>query len=360
MGSGYTYPDSNKMIAEWAEIGERFRDMRELKWLGCKYNEIDYFGENYAEEYNNYPTTRDVNRMLFADKALNIDSIDKYTQLIKNSNVPIKIFDEESVFGDEVMELSMDFKSDIITTPNTAKEGLYWVTLIVKTVNGNEARVLLPLNIGEEKEEIEEEPEEELVEDVSQIKSAYIGRFHYEDSNPKISSLLESNTTKNKSQGFISAGETLSLKLLTKNIDSLTIDIEGDKSIREFDDLTKRFIYDEPLARGKPVEGLSNLKEKYKFPVMIYPTQINEDGSKSFEYKYVIPYKTKQSLHSWSSLRKLGQAGDAIDSRRLLERIDEPYKIVLKANGRVIKTISFDVFERWDNVLNRDLSDYLI
>jgi len=210
-------------------------------------------------------------------------------------------------------------------------------------------------------QEDEEPPvEEELVDTTSQIKSAYIGRFHYEGSEAKTSSLLKSNTTKNKSEGFISAGETLSMKLLTKNIDSLTIDIEGDKSIKTFDDLTKRFIYDEPLARGNSVEGLSKIKEKYNFPITIYPTKVNEDGSMIFEYKYVIPYKTSQTLHSWSSLRELGQAGDAIDNSRILERIDKPYKIVIKNKEDTIKTINFDVFERWDNLLNRDLSRYLL
>lgn len=362
MGTGHTFPNKNKIVLDWAGILDRYRDIRELKWLGCKLNENDPWFNDYATEYNNYPTTRDVNRILFVDKPLSVESIDKYNKLIKNSNKPININDDDSVFGDKVMELTTKFKSDSLSTPSTAKAGLYWVTLIARTENGNEARILLPLNIGEEIEETEteeEELEEEHIDTTSQIKSAYIGRFHYEGSKAKTSSLLKSNTTKNASEGFISAGETLSLKLLTKNIDSLTIEIEGDKSIRTFDDLTKRFIYDEPLARGKSVEGLSKLKEKYNFPITIYPTKVNEDGSKIFEYKYVIPYKTKQTLHSWSSLRQLGQSGDAIDTSRLLERIDVPYRIVLKANDRVKKTISFDVFERWDNVLNRDLSMYL-
>lgn len=365
MGAGYTFPDKNKIVLEWAEILDRFRDVTGLRWLGCKINEEDSWFQDYAEEYNNYPTTRDVNRILFVDKSLTVDSIDKYNQLIKNSNVPIKSFDDESVYGDEVMEISTDFRSNIINTPVIAKEGLYWITIIAKTNNGNEARMLLPLNIGEEKEEKEKAEEElpyeeELLDNTSQLKSTYIGRFHYEDSNPKISPLLESKTTKNKTEGFISAGETLSLKLLTRNIEFLTIDIEGDESIKTFDDLTKRFIYDEPLARGNVVEGLSKIKERYSFPVTIYPIQTNEDGSKVFDYKYVIPYKTKQTLHSWSSLRKLGLAGDEIDTSRLLERIESPYKIVIKNNGEIIKKISFDVFERWDNVLNRDLSKYLI
>jgi len=361
----YMYPSSNNQLANWALIAADFPDIRQLKWLGCKYDEKTEMSEDYAPEYNNYPTTRDVNRLLFSNKALDIYSIEKYIQLIKNSNLLINKRYEETVFGDDVMETSTSFKSDSIKTPDTSEEGLYWVTLIAKTQSGNEAKTLVPLNIGEKNKEKEDEEEkqkteEELVDTTSQIKSAYIGRFHYEDSTPKVSSLLKSNSTKNKSEGFISAGETLSLKLLTKNIDSLTIDIEGDKSIRTFDDLTKRFIYDEPLARGKSVEGLSILKAKYNFPITICPSRVNEEGSKFFEYKYVIPYNTKQTLHSWSSLRRLGQAGDSIDTSRLLERIDEPYKIILKADGKIIKTIKFDVFERWDNVLNRDLSKYLI
>jgi len=272
---------------------------------------------------------------------------------------------KETVFADDVMEINTEYRSDNIYTSNTAKKGVYWITLIARTEKGNEKRILLSINVGEEKEEepekIENNPEkEELVDNIPQIKSAYIGRFHYEDSKPMISSLLKSNSTQNRSEGFISAGETLSLKLLTKNIDSLTIDIEGDKSIKTFDDLTKRFIYDEPLARGNSVEGLSKIKEKYNFPITIYPTKVNEDGSMIFEYKYVIPYKTSQTLHSWSSLRELGQAGDAIDNSRILERIDKPYKIVIKNKEDTIKTINFDVFERWDNLLNRDLSRYLL
>ena len=99
----------------------------------------------------------------------------------------------------------------------------------------------------------------------------------------------------------------------------------------------------------------NDIKDNYKFPLTIYP---NEDGV----FRYVIPYGTKQSLESWSTLRKKSDDYEEINKDLLFTRCEEPYRLNIYINGDEENVISFafDVFERWDTVLNRDASKYII
>ena len=78
--------------------------------------------------------------------------------------------------------------------------------------------------------------------------------------------------------------------------------------------------------------------------------------------EYIIPYGSKQSIHSWNTLREQNKNGLDIDKSKLFNRITSPYKIKItakNAGGTVTKSIDFDVFERWDTIYNRDLREYI-
>ena len=53
---------------------------------------------------------------------------------------------------------------------------------------------------------------------------------------------------------------------------------------------------------------------------------------------------------------------EKIDISKLFNRITSPYELVIYPNGNIESAIhlAFDVFERWDTVLNRDVSEYVI
>ena len=73
---------------------------------------------------------------------------------------------------------------------------------------------------------------------------------------------------------------------------------------------------------------------------------------------YTVPYRTKQTLESWATLREKSGDYEDIDKNKLFSRISEPYKIKIQIGDREY-IYEFDVFERWDTVLNRDASKYI-
>lgn len=86
------------------------------------------------------------------------------------------------------------------------------------------------------------------------------------------------------------------------------------------------------------------------------------DSTSTYEFIYIIPYETKQTLNSWQTLRNESNDALKIDENRLFTRIMKPYEVVLKAknvNGADTKRIQIDVFERWDTLYNRDISKYV-
>lgn len=179
--------------------------------------------------------------------------------------------------------------------------------------------------------------------------------------NGKEYNLLESLKTGKK---FICAGETICIKVKATNFaERFTVEFEGDKSINAFDELTKLFEWTEPKNRKEKTlyNSLKDYEKMYSDKRIIYPE--NDEGKYiSFNYKYVIPYKTKQTLHSWSSLREVSNNAFEIDEKKMFTRISEPYQIVVKASGTTGVTterIELDVFQRWDTLYNRDLSKYI-
>ena len=158
---------------------------------------------------------------------------------------------------------------------------------------------------------------------------------------------------------FISAGQVLLLEVRVKNQpDFVTFDIEGDTKIQTLDSLTQKFIYEEPIQRGEktPFSSLKELRNMYELPLEMK----KENGI--YQLEYIIPYATKQTLHSWSTLRKDTRDSFAIDKNLLFSRITRPYEIKIKAKnkgGIVTKSILLDVFERWDTLYNREITEYV-
>lgn len=184
------------------------------------------------------------------------------------------------------------------------------------------------------------------------INSVTLGRYE----NAKIIPLKKSKKTKTE---FICAGHMLAIEVDTSNTDYITLEFEGDSSIITLDDLTKRFEWDEPQERKVKTRysSLKALKNTYKKRTKIYPKQ---DGY--FVYYYVIPYKTKQTLHSWNTLREQKNDAFEIEENKLFSRIGKPYNIVIKAyskDGVRTKKVQLDVFERWDTLYNRNLTPYI-
>ena len=170
--------------------------------------------------------------------------------------------------------------------------------------------------------------------------------------------------SKKTGKEFICAGQTIVFKVRAKNIPEVVmIEFEGDKSIKEFDDLTKRFEWTEPKSRNVKTifKKLKDLENTYTKTLGMLPEkQVGEEWE--FECIYIIPYKTKQTLHSWDTLRKISNDAFNIDENRLFTRISEPYEIVFKVSGPTgvsTERVQLDVFERWDTLYNRDISKYV-
>jgi len=185
-----------------------------------------------------------------------------------------------------------------------------------------------------------------------------VGRFFYDKDGNGILEELSKVKGDDVGEGFLSAGETLGLLIKGSDAEFLEININGDESVVTYDDLTKRFLEDEPLARN---EVVLNVCESYEFPQMIFPQSIDDDGFNNFVWLYKIPYKTVQSLESWATLREKSGDSESIDKNKLLSRIMNSYELVIKKEGKEVEKeiIKFDVFERWDTVLNRNVSSYL-
>lgn len=158
---------------------------------------------------------------------------------------------------------------------------------------------------------------------------------------------------------FISAGQVLIIEAKINNEPTdVKFYIEGDSKIQILDELTKKFLYDEPKSRNEKLmySSVNALRNSYNLPIRME----NENGK--YVVEYIIPYGAKQSIHSWNTLREINKNALNIDTSKLLSRICEPYKIKIRATnegGTTTKSISLDVFERWDTVYNRDISEYV-
>ncbi len=164
---------------------------------------------------------------------------------------------------------------------------------------------------------------------------------------------------KKTGEKFISAGQVLVVEAKILNSPtSVRFYIEGSSSIQKLDDLTKKFIIEEPKERGeKSLFTLSKLNNLYNLP-----TSMEKENKNTYTLQYVIPYNTKQTINSWGTLRNKTGNGLDINKNELFTRITKPYVIKIKASnsgGTTTESITLDVFERWDTIYNRDISEYV-
>lgn len=164
---------------------------------------------------------------------------------------------------------------------------------------------------------------------------------------------------------FICAGQVIYIRVKTINdAEDVILEFEGDKSITTLDDLTKKFEWDEPRARGVKTRfsTLKKLQNQYRTPLLLTLEQEANNGVKYFSTTYVIPYKTKQTLNSWETLREENKNAFEIDKKKLFTRIEKPYSLVLKAKSDIgisTERTKIDVFEAWNKLYNRDLTKYI-
>ena len=218
---------------------------------------------------------------------------------------------------------------------------------------------------------IEVPKEENIQNDVKGVYDSEFDEFPPPEITNIILSRIENNTpkelpiAKKTNTKFICAGQVLQIDLKAVNLpERISLQFEGNVSINTLDDLTKKFEWEDPVARKtkKRYSTLEKLKEQYDGVVGAKVIKEYSNGDKDFRITYVIPYKTKQTLHSWSTLRELSNDAFNIDETRLFSRIQKPYELVFKVSGPLGKTtkrVKLDVFERWDTLYNRDLTPYI-
>lgn len=286
---------------------------------------------------------------LYIDNVL-IGEISKEKEIYVSSNATIKI--NKNNYSENVIELEVKVKSTLLT--EFTSDG---ALVDIKTEK-------IRITIGEAEELYEENDVENLYKRKSdefpppKITDIKISRVEDDD-------VLELPTAKKTKSKFICAGQVLQIDLKAVNWpNSITLEFDGDTSINTLDELTKKFEWDDPNERKvqKRYGSLKALKEQYDGVVSAKVTKSYENGDKDFRIIYVIPYGTNQTLHSWSTLRKASKDAFNIDETKLFSRIKEPYKLVFKVRGlfgATTRTISLDVYERWDTLYNRDLTPYI-
>ena len=170
---------------------------------------------------------------------------------------------------------------------------------------------------------------------------------------------------KKTKEKFICAGQVLYIGVTTKNnTERVTLEIEGDKSIAQLDELTKKFEIDEANQKSikKRYKSASEIQKIYKMPTRLKLKEDLGGGEKYYYIEYVIPYKSAQTLNSWVTLREKNKNAFEINEQELFSRITKPYEIVIKAeseNGIATKREKLDVFEAWNTIYNRDLRKYV-
>lgn len=334
---GYQYHYKSKYY-NWVNM-YKAASILDMPFLGYKLknkNDSDIY-----DEYNNSRVVRDVNRMVFLDEPLSLNAIEVYLSKIKTTNFLIQKKTYDTVFAKDIQEISYSFDKENINIAEDVICGEYGIDIFAVDKMGNSAKTTVKL----------------LIEDKDTIlgkEDIHIGRFRYVDNNINKKVVEELSLTNHNldTEGFISAGETLAIVFdKEKNINKIIIDIEGDTSIKQYDNLTEQFLEKNPRKYGI----VGDISENYKFPVTLYPT---DEGV----FLYTIPYGTKQSLESWYTLREKSDDYESIDLNLLFDRVSPAYRLNIYINGNKDEVISFDfdVFERWDTILNRDASKYII
>lgn len=182
-----------------------------------------------------------------------------------------------------------------------------------------------------------------------------------------------SSTEKSNSLGFVNAGTLIGIKVNdSANTFLVKMRFKGDKSINTFDNKTQQFEWYEPKKIGNKTM-FDNIQQYYD----LYNNEITlekvSDGL--FITQYLIPYETKQTLHSWNSIRDMTGSSFNIKKSLLLSRIDKSYVIEFDIyrqveeeteNGINIYTekenveCNLDVFECWTNLYNRNITPYIL
>lgn len=271
-------------------------------------------------------------------------------------------------------EIAVSGNSNIIINKNNYSENLIEIEVKVKSTLLTEFLTDGALvDIKTEKITLHIDAEEEMITD-NVVDSLY-ERDSEEFPPPRITDIkitrIENNSplelpiAKKTSKKFICAGQVLQIDIKAENWpSSITLEFEGDTSINTLDELTKKFEWDDPKERNvsRRYITLSDLEEQYDGVVRAKTIKKYENGDKDFRITYVVPYGTKQTLHSWSSLRNESKDAFSIDESRLFSRIKKPYELVFKvrgAFGATTASVSLDVYERWDTLYNRDLTPYI-
>lgn len=356
---GYIKPSSVKNVL-WNEIPYAIlggRNLQSFTWLGFRIRNNEYVNESYVDEYNSNPNIRNNYRLLISKGALSGIAIKRYMDILKTTNVTMTNID--TVFGDDAMEYTSAFEALDINVPHTASAGKYEIDLIATDIEGKTSEIKLTLLVEDSSKEDNtvENDKEEVKKDNAEIKESYFGRFFYKEDKGYLEELKKTETTLD-TNGFVCAGETIGFTLITNNTDYIEVDFIGDSSIKTLDNLTEKFLIDIPAEKGKDT---SNIKYEYSnFPKKIYPQYVDNDEIQVFKWFYTIPYKTKQSLESWSSLKN--SRLEDIDILKLFSRITRPYELAIYLNGdsKTAVHLPFDVFERWDTILNRDVTKYIV
>lgn len=260
--------------------------------------------------------------------------------------------DKNDYLGLEFVDIEVTVKAKLLTE--------FMADGVLTDVQSKTIRIVF----NEDVDEIEEEIEDVEWEDEN-------GKLH----KPVISNLKISRVSNNKfielpvakktNSKFICAGQVMVVEFEVDGLrpDTVFLSFLGDSSIRTFDSLTKKFEWDEPRSRGVKTRysTIYHFEALYKDVISLKPF-MEDDGSTYYRFIYIIPYGTKQSLHSWSSLRELSRDAFSIDESRLFSRKTTGYTLdifVATVAGSTNKKVNFDVFERWDTLYNRDLTPYI-
>ena len=356
---GYISPSST-YSAKWNTIAFSLinkEDFPSFSWLGYRIGKNEYITSQYLEEYNANPNVKNNYRVLICDDCISKEAIKRYMDTLKNGNIAMTS-QKDTAFGDDVIQHTSMFQALNITIPVATRPGKYDITFIATDEDGEMAEDKVTLIV--KGEEDEENPTNEVIEEPNILKTSvegeFLGRFFYKDGKGYLEELKK--TEKNGDIGFICAGETLGFYLVCKNVDYIEMDFNGNDTIKTFDSLTKKFLEDMPAQNQ---EEIVDIEDEYKeFPKIIYPQYIADDEISIFKWTYVVPYRTIPTLESWSSLKT--SILEEIDTSRLFDRRYQPYELIIYLNGDSEYSIKipFDVFERWDTVLNRDITKYII
>lgn len=302
----------------------------------------------------------------YGAEAINLTEYAK-AEHIKNitSEIEIQYTLFDKITGEKTTKITKESKIIIDKNKYSLEEGIHILvrnTAVLETLFSNEAPLVdikeVTLNINCEEEEeyiyvsnINKQDYEEIPR--PRITSIELYRKEANGNNKLL------NTIKKTNNKFICAGQVLIVKAkITNSPTSVKFYIQGNSSIQTLDELTKRFVYDEPKQRNEKLlySSLSSLKNSYNLPLTM------NANSGFYEVQYIIPYQTKQTVHSWNTLRNLTGNALEINTNNLFSKISEPYVIKIRASntgGTTTRSINLDVFERWDTVYNRDISEYI-